>query len=87
MWEFLGSDTVRLVVYLAAAAALAVVGFYVVLKVRASLQDDPPETSELISKFRELHSRGGLSDEEYRTVKSKLGAQLQGELKAKETEK
>jgi uncharacterized membrane protein len=36
--------------------------------------DDP---SELLSKFRELHSRGTLSDGEYRTIKSKLAAQIQ----------
>jgi hypothetical protein len=28
-----------------------------------------------------LHSRGGLSDEEYRTIKAKLAEQLQDELK------
>src|SRR5690606_13404367 len=39
--------------------------------------DDP---SELLTKFRELHSRGTLSDEEYRTIKTKLASELQSRL-------
>lgn len=39
--------------------------------------DDP---SELLSKFREMHSRGTLSDGEYRTIKSKLASQIQAGL-------
>lgn len=39
--------------------------------------DDTQDPSELLSKFRDLHSRGTLSDGEYRTIKSKLAAQIQ----------
>lgn len=39
--------------------------------------DDP---SELLTKFRELHSRGTLSDEEYRTIKTKLASEMQSRL-------
>jgi hypothetical protein len=34
----------------------------------------------LLTKFRDLHARGGLSDDEYRTIKTKLATQLQTEL-------
>ena len=40
-------------------------------------QDDP---GELLTKFRDLHSRGTLSDVEYRTIKTKLATQIQTEL-------
>jgi uncharacterized membrane protein len=36
--------------------------------------------AELLAKFRELHSKGGLSDAEFRTIKTKLAARLQDEL-------
>jgi len=42
--------------------------------------EDRPQTSELLTKFRELHRRGGLSDDEYRTIKTKLAAQIDSEL-------
>jgi uncharacterized membrane protein len=42
--------------------------------------DDCPEASDLLTKFRELHARGGLSDDEYRTIKTKLATQLDAEI-------
>jgi uncharacterized membrane protein len=48
---------------------------------RGDAADDQPATSELITKFRELHARGGLSDDEYRTIKTKLATQLDSELR------
>ena len=30
------------------------------------------ESSNMMTKFRDLHDEGGLSDEEFRTIKSKL---------------
>jgi hypothetical protein len=41
--------------------------------------DDGVDPSELLSKFREMHSRGTLSDTEYRTIKTKLAAQIQSQ--------
>ena len=34
-----------------------------------------------MSKFRDLHSRGGLTDAEYRTIKTTLAVQLKQQLK------
>ena len=47
---------------------------------RGGASDDQPKASELLTKFRELHGRGGLSDDEYRTIKTKLARQLETEL-------
>ncbi len=38
--------------------------------------DSREEASEMLTKFRELHTRGGLSDAEYRTIKTKLAPDL-----------
>jgi len=55
--------------------------FYLVGKLRGGADDDQPVSGELLSKFREMHARGVLSDAEYRTIKTKLLAQLGEELK------
>jgi uncharacterized membrane protein len=47
---------------------------------RGGSADDRPDASELLTKFRELHVRGGLSDDEYRTIKTKLAAQIDTKL-------
>ena len=48
---------------------------------RGSAYDAQPKPSELLTKFRELHGRGTLSDDEYRTIKTTLARQLETELK------
>lgn len=39
--------------------------------------EDRESASELLSKFREVHARGELSDTEYRTIKTKLAPELE----------
>ncbi len=75
------ADIVELVVWIAIVAALVAVAIYVIGKVRASPAQHEPTVSQLMSKFRELHSRGKLSDAEFRTIKTMLGTQLREELK------
>lgn len=60
-----------------ALLALAVV---VLRKWRGGSCDAQGDAQELLTKFRELHGRGGLSDDEYRTIKTKLARQLNSEL-------
>ena len=60
-----------------ALLALAVLGLR---KWRGGSADDRPSSSDLLTKFRELHVRGTLSEDEYRTIKTKLAAQLESEL-------
>jgi uncharacterized membrane protein len=69
-----------LILWLAVLAALVAVAVYFIKKIRTkTLQYEPP-ASELLSKFRDLHSQGELSDEEFRTIKTTLTVQLQQEL-------
>jgi uncharacterized membrane protein len=60
------------------AATLALLALAIVLmrRYRDRSAKDRPSASELLTKFKEVHSRGGLSDGEYRTIKTKLAAQL-----------
>jgi hypothetical protein len=60
-----------------AGAALAVA---VLRKWYGSAYGVQPTQSELLTKFRDLHGRGGLSDDEYRTIKTKLAGRLDSEL-------
>lgn len=56
-------------------------GIFFLRRIRGRPAKQESSAGELLSKFRELHSRGELSDAEYRTIKTTLAAQLQQELK------
>ena len=71
----------ELVLWAAIGAAGVAVAAYVIGKIRAEPAQQEPDASELMSKFRELHSKGELSDAEFRTIKTTLAARLQEELK------
>ena len=62
-------------------ATVVAVAIYVIGRIRAAPAQQEPWASELISKFRELHSKGELSDAEFREIKTNLAARLQDELK------
>src|SRR5947199_3195503 len=79
--DFLETKEARIVLGFTGLTMLVLVGYYLVSKVRSNLHDPETPPTEFISNFRELHSQGELSDEEYRTIKTMLGARLQAELK------
>ncbi len=64
----------------AAIFVMIAIGLAIVRRFRGSAADDRPLQSEMMSKFRELHEEGGLSDEEFRTIKTKLASELKSEL-------
>jgi uncharacterized membrane protein len=73
----------QLVLGVAALAILVAIAIYLAEKIRAKTVQKEPTASELLTKFREMHYRGVLSDEEFRTIKTKLTERLQTELKDK----
>ncbi len=83
MLEFLQTPESRLVILVASTASLMAIGFYVIRKVRPSGEDDRLTTNDMMSKFRELHGEGGLSDDEYRTIKTNLNERLKEEFQQK----
>lgn len=80
MPDFFQTPSAQAVLFLAVTAVLITVGVYLVARVRTWYQQSPPPANELLTNFRELHSKGELSDEEYRTIKSMLAERLQEEL-------
>jgi uncharacterized membrane protein len=84
MAEFFEDPIVQLIVWLAVFSALVAVAGYIIMRMRAEAVQNEPASSELLSKFRELHGQGDLSEEEFRTIKTTLAEQLQEELKDNE---
>lgn len=60
---------------------LTALGVAIARRYRDRAVKDIAESSAMMSKFRELHAEGGLSDEEFRTIKTKLAGELKAELK------
>ena len=81
MAEFLASPSASIVFLIALTAALIAGGIYVIGRVRAEVRGKEPPASHWLTNFHELHERGELSDEEYRTIKAMLSARLQEEIK------
>ena len=71
----------RLVAFIAALSILVAVGFYLISRIRNRYRETDVGSGILLDNFRELHSGGQLSDEEYRNIKSKLAARLREEFK------
>ena len=76
MPEFFNEPLFRAALWFAAIFALLALAVLGLRKWRGGSADDRPNSSELLTKFRELHVRGTLSEDEYRTIKTKLAAQL-----------
>ena len=81
MAEFLTSPVANVVFLVALTAILVAGGIYVIGRVRETIRSKDPPSSHLMTNFRDLHSQGELSDEEYRTIKSMLVERLQTEIK------
>ncbi|HCK41428.1 MAG TPA: hypothetical protein DHW22_07315 [Planctomycetaceae bacterium] len=64
----------------AAIFVITAIGFAALRSYRDDKAEDRSDSSDLISKFRDLHEEGGLSDEEFRTIKTKLARELKAEL-------
>jgi uncharacterized membrane protein len=56
--------------------ALTAVVLAVARKVRGRTDDDARDAHEIMANFREVYDRGGLSDEEFRTIKAKLASEV-----------
>ena len=70
---------VRSALLFAAIFALTAVALAVARKLRGRATNDTQDANEIMSNFRDVYERGGLSDEEFRTIKAKLASELKGE--------
>ena len=69
------------IILFTAVVSLIAVGAYAVSKWRDAIDDDTSSASELLTNFREMHSRGDLTDEEFRTIKARLSYEMKEEIK------
>jgi len=75
------SSIVELLVWSAVLGGMVAVASYAIRKVRAASVQQELTAHELMAKFRESHSKGELSEAEFRTIKTTLAARFQQELK------
>lgn len=79
MSEFFHSAGVQAVLWSAVLAALLAVGGFLIVKLRTMRREEPPAASDMLTEFRDLHARGKLSDEEFKSIKNRLAQRLQEE--------
>jgi uncharacterized membrane protein len=77
----------RALVWFLAIFALTAVGLAIERKLRGRTVRSELDPDELMTNFRELYDRGGLSDEEFRTIKAKLARQTRERATSSRTEK
>ncbi len=80
MERFWQSGPEETILSIAVLAVLVTVAYYVIAKIRPKPAKKERRASQWLSKFRESHSKGELTDEEFRTIKTTLATQLQDEL-------
>jgi hypothetical protein len=73
-----------LALWLAVLVVLVAVAACVIGKLRGKVREERASALDLLSKFRDVHSQGGLSDAEFRTIKTRLAEQTMKELKDKD---
>ncbi|MBA3482323.1 MAG: SHOCT domain-containing protein [Pirellulales bacterium] len=70
----------RAALLLAAIFALTAIVIAVARRYRGRAAEDKLDRHQMMSNFRDLYDRGGLSDEEFRTIKAKLASELKAEV-------
>ena len=71
----------QVLIWLAVLTGLVVIAVAFVRRFRDQGAGDRQVDSDLLTKFQEMRQEGDISDAEYRTIKSVLGAKLQREVK------
>jgi uncharacterized membrane protein len=76
------ADTLaQVMLWMGVLIGLVVLGVLVVQRFRGSANGAAGEAKELATNFEEMHSRGDITDADYRKIKSVLGNQLQARMK------
>jgi hypothetical protein len=80
MPEFFSHPLFLAILGLAAMIAFSARAILWLRKWRGDAAHDQLSPSELLTKFREMHVRGSLSADEYRTIKTKLATRFEPKL-------
>jgi hypothetical protein len=81
LMQLLNAQVGELFLWIVVLALLTTVAVLAVLRIRAKTLQKEQALHELMSKFRDLHSQGGLTDAEYRTIKTTLAVRFKEQLK------
>lgn len=71
----------QLAIWSAVLFGLIAVAMVLLAKLRGNSQQSEDSTNQLLSNLQDLRQEGDISDAEYRTIKSVLGAKLQQRVK------
>lgn len=71
----------RILMWLAVIALLLAAFVCLMRWLRERNEADESTSGDLLTSFRDIHERGQLSEEEYQTIRRRLAAKMQGELK------
>ena len=71
----------RVLIFLAAVIGVLAIGIALARRYRDDADEDGLKATDMLTKFQDLHSQGELSDEEFRTIKTKLADNVQDELR------
>lgn len=80
MQQFFAHPVAQVVILLTATLIVIATGVYLVGRFRGRGDQDQEGASDHLTKFREMHERGVLSDEEFREIKTQLASHLQAEI-------
>ena len=75
MRDILQTNIAQVVISFTGLLILTMIGAYVVLRFRDSIEDDET-SSDVLTKFREMRHEGYLGEAEYRTIRTDLESKL-----------
>jgi len=81
MLAFVVDPRIKAALLFAVVLLLVAVGLYVARILRGGDGHDQLTSSEMLTKFGEMHGQGNLSEEEFRTIKTKLTPHIKAELR------
>jgi hypothetical protein len=70
---------IRAALLFAAIFALTAIAMAVARRMRRRQGDATRDASDIMANFRDVYERGGLSDEEFRTIKAKLASDIKNQ--------
>jgi len=73
--------SLEILIWVTVLLIIIVWGSFAIRKIRVKSLQHEPNTEELLTKFSECHTKGELSDEEFRKIKSMLADEIQQEVK------
>ena len=79
MSDILTTPGTRIVLSIAILVVLILIARYVLTNFRGRIDEDIPQANDHLDNFREIRSKGDISEVEFRNIKTVLGEQLHQE--------